>query len=68
MKGKIMYELNQGSARLISVLSRYKEDPNTVKRLAYLLNYDYEQLGEDLKALCDFYYIAKDKTHKNKTR
>ena len=50
-----MYEYTQGSGRLVSVLSSYREDPATVAALAKALRYEPEQLRQDIQALDDYY-------------
>ena len=55
-----MYELKQGTARLVSALYNRKDDAATIQRLAALLDYMPQQLEEDIRALNDFYQQARD--------
>ena len=50
-----MYELKQGTARLISALYRRREDKFDLAYLACALNYIPEQLKEDIEALHDYF-------------
>lgn len=50
-----MYELKQGTARLVSALYRRREDKFDLAFLATTLNYVPEQLKEDIEALHDFF-------------
>ena len=54
-----MYELMNGSARLIYALERMKEDSARMKRLANILYYCEDQLGQDIQALTDFFEQRK---------
>ena len=54
-----MYELINGSARLVSALEGIKDDPGRMRRLANILYYCEEQLGQDIAALADFYDKGK---------
>lgn len=55
-----MYELKQGTARLVSALYNRKDDAPTIQRLAVLLDYLPEQLEEDITALSAFYQLTGD--------
>ena len=48
-----MYELINGSERLIGAIERRVEDPEFMVTLADLLFYDEDQLAQDIKALSD---------------
>ena len=48
-----MYELKNGTARLVATLARYKDDTAAMQQLAAALNYDQEQLTQDIQALHD---------------
>lgn len=48
-----MYELYNGSTRLVSVLQERKDDSLTIKYIAHVLNYSPEQLVQDIQALSD---------------
>lgn len=50
-----MYEIKNGSARLVSALYRRKEDESFINQIAELLNYMPEQLKQDIDALHDYY-------------
>ena len=50
-----MYELKQGTARLVSALYRRREDKFDLAYLATALNYVPEQLKEDIEALHDYF-------------
>lgn len=52
-----MYELKAGTERIVYALKQRKEDPATLKQLAKILNYDPEQLHQDLNALSDFHAL-----------
>ena len=54
-----MYELINGSARLVYAMERMKEDPARIKRLANILYYCEDQLGQDIQALADFFEQRK---------
>lgn len=56
-----MYELINGSARLVYAMERMKEDPARMKRLANILYYCEDQLGQDIQALVDYYEQKKNK-------
>ena len=51
-----MYELYNGSSRLVGALERVKEDPERMKVLADLLYYCQDQLSQDIQALSDYYW------------
>ena len=57
MKRKVIkvYELKQGTARIVSALYNRKDNPAAIQRLAAALDYLPEQLEEDIRALNDFY-------------
>ena len=55
-----MYELKNGSARLVSALERSKDDDYKIRQIAVLLNYMPDQLKQDIQALTDFYNQDKD--------
>lgn len=54
-----MYELKNGSARLVGALERYADDSARLKALAQILNYQESQLKQDIKALVDYYQNSK---------
>lgn len=58
-----MYELKQGTARIVCTLDQLREDPVTVNRLAQILHYVPEQLTQDLQALSDYYTRTKRCCH-----
>ena len=61
MKGMMkMYELKQGSARLVYALESVSEDEAKIKALAHYLNYCEDQLEQDIQALIDYYEQAKE--------
>lgn len=60
-----MYELKQGTGRLITALYSRKEDPTAIQRIAAATNYLPQQLREDIQALYDFYLQAKEKESKD---
>lgn len=49
-----MYELKNGTMRLLKALDNIQCDNAKIKRLAELLNYYPEQLEQDIQALNDF--------------
>lgn len=49
-----MYELKQGSKRIVNALYDRKEDIEAIERLAKITNYLPNQLQEDIQALYDF--------------
>lgn len=49
-----MYELKQGSKRIVNALYDRIEDNEAIKRLALITNYLPSQLREDIQALYDF--------------
>ncbi len=55
-----MYELKNGSARLVGALERMKEDPERVKQLASILYYCEDQLVQDIQALSDYYGQSRE--------
>ena len=48
-----MYELHNGSERLMGAIERRMEDPEFMAALADLLFYDEDQLAQDIQALRD---------------
>ena len=54
-----MYELMNGSARLVYALERCSGDPARMKRLADILYYCEDQLEQDVVALVVFYEQRK---------
>lgn len=60
-----MYELKNGSARLVYTLARHKEDPVALQYLAHALNYDQVQLQQDIQALMDFYQQSENRQQEN---
>ena len=48
-----MYELINGSERLMGAIERRVEDPEFMVTLADLLFYDEDQLAQDIQALSD---------------
>lgn len=53
-----MYELRQGTARLIAALYSRKLDAGAIRKIAEATNYIPEQLQEDIAALHDFFLQA----------
>ncbi len=53
-----MYELRQGTARIVTALHNRKEDPVAIQRIAQALDYIPQQLQEDIQALYDFFLQA----------
>ena len=53
-----MYELRQGTARLIAALYARIDDPEAIRRIASATDYIPAQLKEDIQALQDFYTQA----------
>lgn len=51
-----MYELKQGTVRLVSALYRRIEDPAALQRIAAATDYLPQQLKEDIQALHDYVY------------
>ena len=49
-----MYELKQGTERLVNAICNIKDDLRNIEKLAVILNYIPEQLKEDIQALDDF--------------
>ena len=49
-----MYELRQGTERLINAIYSIKDNTDDIKKLSAILNYIPEQLLEDIQALNDF--------------
>ena len=49
-----MYELKQGTERIITALYSIKNNAEDIKKLSVILNYIPEQLTEDIQALNDF--------------
>lgn len=56
-----MYELFNGSARLVGALERCAQDPERIKYLADVLSYCDDQLMQDIEALADFYELQREK-------
>ena len=54
-----MYELKQGTARLINALEQRKDNQAAIKRIAADLDYLPAQLREDIQALYDYYRQAE---------
>lgn len=52
-----MYELKQGSKRIVNALYDRKEDNEVIGRLAAITNYLPSQLREDIQALYDFFLL-----------
>ena len=50
-----MYELNNGTSRLVEALYNRKNDRKTIEVLSKELNYCDDQLKQDIQALYDFY-------------
>ena len=48
-----MYELMNGSERLMGAIERRVDDPEFMEALAELLFYDEDQLAQDIQALRD---------------
>ena len=55
-----MYELKQGTARIVAALYSRKEDPVAIQRIAQATNYLPQQLREDIQALYDFFQAGAD--------
>lgn len=55
-----MYELRNGTARLVNALNAIKEDNVAIARIAQATNYLPQQLKEDIQALYNFYLQAKE--------
>ena len=55
-----MYELVNGSARLVGALERMKEDPERINQLASVLYYEPSQLVQDIQALEDYYSQSRE--------
>ena len=55
-----MYELRNGTARLVNALDNIKEDKEAIELIARATNYLPQQLQEDIQALYDFYLQAKE--------
>ena len=56
-----MYELRNGSARIVGALERCKDDPERMRHLASILYYCEDQLPQDIQALVDYYEKARKK-------
>lgn len=56
-----MYELKNGTKRLVSALQAVSEDEQTIKRLASCLCYRPGQLQQDIEALCDYIRAAEQR-------
>lgn len=56
-----MYELENGSKRLAGALERVAADSTRLTQLAHLLNYEREQLEQDIQALNDKIYPPSPK-------
>ena len=54
-----MYELQNGSSRLVHALDRLSDDPERMVALAGILFYCNDQLKEDIRALVDYYETAQ---------
>lgn len=48
-----MYEREHGAKRIAFALYRCKENPAAIQRMANVLNYESNQLKEDIQALHD---------------
>ena len=55
-----MYELVNGSARLVGALERMKQDSERVQQLASVLYYEPSQLVQDIQALEDYYSQSRE--------
>lgn len=56
-----MYELRQGTERIVTALYQRIEDPVAIQRIAAATNYMPRQLQEDIQALYDFVEAAREK-------
>ena len=56
-----MYEKKHGFSRLANALDDIRENETVILRLASLLNYDPQQLREDIRALYDCYQEQKER-------
>lgn len=56
-----MYELKNGSKRLVRALHDLSFNNANIIRLAHLLNYQESQLGEDIRALYDLIILENEK-------
>ena len=57
-----MYELRNGTARLIYAIHRHcSEDEIALRKMSLLLNYEPRQLQQDIRAAVDFYDKFRDK-------
>ena len=59
-----MYELKNGSARLVGALERCMDDPERMAHLTSILYYCADQLPQDIQALVDYYEKAREKDRK----
>ena len=55
-----MYELKNGSARLINAIYNRNDNPGFIQNLARQLDYIPSQLQQDVQALNDYYEQTKD--------
>ena len=55
-----MYELRQGTERIVTALYNRKEDTEAIRRIAGATNYLPRQLQEDIQALYDFFLQARE--------
>lgn len=56
-----MYELKQGTARIIGALEDVAQDKQRYRQLVGLLNYvEGDQLRQDVEALGDFWEIHRE--------
>ena len=63
-----MYELKNGSARLVAALAAHRDDPVAVQYLAKALNYQTDQLRQDIDALVDRMDQLRDLERQNSDR
>lgn len=54
-----MYELKNGTARLVNALLSIKGDRTAIAKIAQATNYLPQQLQEDIQALYDYYTQTK---------
>lgn len=56
-----MYELTNGSKRLVNALYSISDNDTAINRIAYYLNYIPAQLKEDIEAIND--YMREEREH-----
>lgn len=60
-----MYELRNGTSRLVRALMVAKYDPTALQMIAKVTNYLPDQLEQDIQALSDFVDMANDKDNES---